>query len=102
MTLVGALRGAAMAMARTQTNVAARQSVAFSTSGRNLAAAKVRKSTSDAKVAFSLLLATYVIYYVGTNMRILIRDFYPYPCIMEEHYAYEQRKKREAAEGEKC
>ena len=76
--------------------------MAFSTSGRNLAAAKVRKTTSDAKVAFSLFLAVYVTYYIGTNMRVLMRDFFPYPCIMEEHYAYEQRKKREAEAAEKC
>lgn len=97
MTLAGALRGAAAkALAGARTNVAGRQSAAFSTSGRNLAVAKVRKSTSDAKVAFGTFLFLYASYYIGTNMRELVRDYFPYDFIMEEHYVHQQRLKREA------
>ena len=68
-----------------------------------MAAAKVRRTTSDAKVAFGLFLFSWAAYYGGTNMWELYRDYYPYPCIMEEHYLHQQRLKREAeAAKDKC
>lgn len=98
--LIGSLRGAAKAASGMKVAQGPR-AVGFSTSASRLAAeAKTPKTTSDAKVAFALFLSVYTLYYVGTNFRELFRDYYPYPWIMEEHYAYEQRLKREAEE--KC
>jgi len=103
MTFTGALRGvAAKALAGARTTVAGRQSATFFTSGRNLAVPKVRKTTSDAKVAFGTFLFLYASYYIGTNMRELYRDYFPYDFIMEEHYVHQQRLMREAEAAKEC
>ena len=82
---------------------AAPRSLAFSTTAtRSATEAKRPKTTSDAKAAFGMCLVVYTLYYGGTNLVELYRDYYPYPCIMEEHYDYQQRLKREAEAAGKC
>jgi len=62
-------------------------------------ATKPRKTTSDAKIAIGIILGTYLFYLHGKAFYLSWRDYWRYPCIMEEHGVYMERLKREADAG---
>jgi len=95
---IGLQGGAARVLAMTQPSTVAPGVAAFSTTRHQLAGqAKIRKTTSDAKLAFWLTVAFLLGSWILSRLNHLRKHYYPYPCIMEEHYEYTQRLKREAA-----
>jgi len=95
---IGLQGGAARVLAMTQPSTVAPGVAAFSTTRHQLAGqAKIRKTTSDAKLAFWLTVVFLLGSYILSQLNHLRKHYYPYPCIMEEHYEYTQRLKREAA-----
>jgi len=95
---IGLQGGAARVLAMTHPSTVAPGVAAFSTTRHQLAGqAKIRKTTSDAKLAFWLTVAFLLGSWILSRLNHLRKHYYPYPCIMEEHYEYTQRLKREAA-----
>jgi len=102
--LLGSLRGVVTtpsglkaAQASGMRAVQASTSKGFSTSASRFAAeAKKPKTTSDAKIAAFLFFGSFSAYVFGKNMLNLMNNYYPYPWIMEDHYTYTERLKKEA------